>query len=360
MSVNTTIFAKGDLDFIPEDMDDIFKVLEAPSLGGFCGAPTSEYGNLSSDNFLSRYLEQHTTVVDFGTSFVAFDTQSPKHLSFDRDHSVGVSFIQHHDPHPAVTDNSNHFIYLTHPTGGFEGTAYVPCRLTSTSHLFDFESVERDGIRALLSEEQYVEYLRCQISQGYCPRSCSPPPSVCFQPVDTSMTTGLSWRCSGSNLSGVHRAINEGATVEPRLLCPSPNATATILPLPTYVSAFGTGMDLDRDYESLSHEEDSDCHWNWDKSIGSSLLSSQGPGVPPSTRRRPVKTMLKKNQAYRKKSSTSRNNAAKMNGIFQESIYSTYVELETNRRVLGLTEEVLQTWESSSRFGGVVATMEKY
>ncbi|KAK0235756.1 hypothetical protein EDD85DRAFT_791194 [Armillaria nabsnona] len=295
MSVNTTTFAKDDLNIIAEDMEHIFKALEAPSLWRSCGAPASEYGN-SSDNFLSRYLEQHTTAVDFGTSLMTFDTQSPKHPSFDWDHPVGESFIQHHGPHPAATDNSNHFVYFTHPTRRFEGTAYVPCRLISTSHLFDFESVERDGIRALLSEEQYVEYLKCQRSQGYCPRSCSPPPlSVCLQPVDTSMSTGLSWEYSGSNLSGVHRAINEGATVEPRVLRPSPDATTAILPLPTYVSAFGTGIDLDCDYEDLSQEEDSDCHSNWDKSIESPLVSGQGPGVTPSTRRQPVKSVLKKN-----------------------------------------------------------------
>lgn len=120
------------------------------------------------------------------------------------------------------------------------------------------------------------------------------------------MSTGLSWEYSGSNLSGVYRAINEGATVEPRLLRPSPDARMAILPLPTCVSAFGTGIDLDCDYEDLSQEEDSDCHSNWDKSIGSPLVSGQGPGVTPSTRRQPVKSVLKKNQAYRKKSSTSR------------------------------------------------------
>ncbi|KAK0223077.1 hypothetical protein IW262DRAFT_1544048 [Armillaria fumosa] len=308
MSANTTIFAKDDLNLIAEDMDDKFKALEAPSFGKSCGASTSEFGNFSSDSFLSRYLEQHTTAVDFGTSFTTFDTQFPKHLSFDWDHPVGESFIQHHGPHPAATDNSNHFVYFTYPAGMFEGTAYVPCRLISTSHLFDFESVERDGIRALLSEEQYVEYLKCQKSQDYCPRSCSPPPpSVCLQPVDTYMSTGLSWEYSGSHLSGLHRAINEGATVEARVLCPTSDATAAFLPLPTYVSAFGTGMDLDYDYDDLSQKEDSDCHSNWDSnSIGSPLISSQGPGVTPSTRRQPVKSVLNKNQAYRKKSSVSR------------------------------------------------------
>ncbi|KAK0450047.1 hypothetical protein EV421DRAFT_2032190 [Armillaria borealis] len=306
MSVNTTTFAKDDPNVIAEDMDDIFKALEAPSLGRSCGAPTSEYGN-SSDNFLSRYLEQHTTAVDFGTSFMTFDTRSPKYLSFDWDHPIGESFIQHHGLHPSATDSSNHFVYFTHPTRESEGTAYVACRLISRSHLFDVESVERDGVRALLSEEQYVEYLKCQRSQGYCPRSFSPPPpSVCLQPVDTSMSTGLSWEYSGSNLTGVHRAINEGVTVEPLVLRPSPDATAAILPLPTYVSAFGTGMDLDCVYEDLSQEEVSDCHSNWDKPIGSPLVSGQRPGVTPSTRRQPVKSVLRKNQAYRKKSSTSR------------------------------------------------------
>ncbi|KAK0495361.1 hypothetical protein EDD18DRAFT_1394384 [Armillaria luteobubalina] len=289
MSANTTIFAKDDLNAITEDMDDKFKTLEVPSFGRSCGTPTSEYGNSSSDSFLSRYLEQHTTPVDFGTSFTTFDSQSSKRLAFDWDHPVEANFIQHHGPHPAATDNSNHFVYFTHSTRGFEGTAYVTCRLVSTSHLFDFESVERDGIRALLSEEQYVEYLKCQKSQEYCPRSCSPPPpSVCLQPVDTYMSTGLSWEYSGSHLSGLPRAINEGATMEARVLCPSADATAALLPLPTYVSAFGTGMNLDCDYEDISQEEDSDClDSNWDKSIVSPLISSQGPGVrvTPSTGR---------------------------------------------------------------------------
>ncbi|KAK0485071.1 hypothetical protein IW261DRAFT_1560736 [Armillaria novae-zelandiae] len=167
--------------------------------------------------------------------------------------------------------------------------------------------LERDGIRALLSEEQYVEYRKCQRSQGYCPRhSPPPPPSVCLQPVDTYMPTGLSWEYSGSHLSGLHHAINEGATVETRVLCSSLGAASAFLPLPTYASAFGTGMDLDCDYEDVSQKEDSDCHPNWDRSIGSPLISGEGPGVTPSTRRQPVKSTLNKNRAYRKKSSVSR------------------------------------------------------
>ncbi|KAK0204658.1 hypothetical protein DFS33DRAFT_677440 [Desarmillaria ectypa] len=366
MSVNTTTFANDNLNAIGKDMEQMIKVLETPLEKPF-GAPASEYGN-SSDNFLSRYLEQHATPVDLETGFVVLNTQPPKHINFDVDQLVGANFIQHHNLHSVVRKNP--FVYFTHPGQELEGVAYIPCSLIPKSHLFDVEAVQRDGVCTLLSEEQYAEYLKSQSSLGYCPQSFPPPSlSACLQPVDTTVSTGLSWEHPGSNLSGVPRAINEDVTVNPRALCLSPDTTATTLSLPTYVSAFGTGMDLNRDYEGLCQEEDSDYDlWTFtvsngetsypedrmkgDGSIGSHLACGQGfePSFTPSARRPSVKSVLKKSQAHRKKFSNSRkhslpsitksplyppndlsdispyglratrNITAKMNAIFQESL----------------------------------------
>ncbi|KAK0469933.1 uncharacterized protein EV420DRAFT_1497567 [Desarmillaria tabescens] len=191
------------------------------------------------------------------------------------------------------------------------------------------------------------------------------------------MSTGLSWEYSGSSLSGVPRAINEGVTVDPRSFCVSPGNTETALPLPTYFSAFGTGIDIDREYDDPFEEEDLERHLptftvsdgeasyledhsKWDESAGTPLASDQGLSVTPSTRRQSIKPVLKKSRTHRKKVPASRkhslpsmtkaplyspnrseispyglratrNVTAKMNAIFQESL-SASLELSDASR----------------------------
>ncbi|KAG7451027.1 uncharacterized protein BT62DRAFT_990702 [Guyanagaster necrorhizus] len=260
-------------------MKQMFKALEAPSLEGSFGAPTSEYGD-SSGNSLSRYLQQHIAHLSHDTGSTTSDAQLPEHLDFDWDQPVGTNFIQHHNIPPVVSKKP--FVYLTHPGRGLEGTAYIPCSLVSTSRLFDVEAVERDGVRALLPEEIFP-----------------PPASTCLQPVDTTMSTGLSWEFSGSNLSRVPRAINE----------------ASALLLPTYVSAFGTGMDLDRDYEHLSQEEEPD--YDLPTFTVSNVMS---PTRCRSAAACPIRSLLKKKQVNHKKSSTSRKHS--LPSISRSPLYS--------------------------------------